>query len=197
MKLIVGLGNPGQRYGMTRHNMGFLVLDRLASDFAIPVQAKGFDAIYGKGHIGPVTAMLAKPQTYMNRSGLSVARLFDYFKIIQMEDLIVVHDDLDLPFGAIRLKAGGGHGGHKGVQSIQEHLGRSEFLRVRLGIGHPTGEMSTEDYVLGRFTPLEMKFLPTLLETAGAAVADTLSEGLQKAMNKYHARPINYFNEEV
>jgi len=136
LKLIVGLGNPGARYRFTRHNFGFLVLDQLAEDQEINVTQAGFDALWGKGVIAGQNVLLAKPQTFMNLSGKSVRKLTDYFKIA-VEDVVVVHDDLDLPFGTIRLKAGGGQGGHRGLISIYEALCGSEFERVRLGIGKP------------------------------------------------------------
>lgn len=197
MKLIIGLGNPGEQYLLTRHNIGFLVVDRLAEDHAIGITLKGFDAVYGRGKVGNIPVLLAKPQTFMNRSGFAVARLFEYFKITDYTDVIVVHDDLDLPFGTLRLKADGGHGGHKGLLSAIEHLGRPEFFRVRMGIGRPTGRMSAEDYVLNRFSAEEMRHLPKVVSAAVAALADILSVGMQAAMNRHNVKAINYFDEEV
>jgi peptidyl-tRNA hydrolase, PTH1 family len=197
VKLIVGLGNPGRQYVLTRHNIGFIVLDQLAAEYCIDITLKGFDAIYGRGKIKNNQALLAKPQAFMNRSGMAVSRLFDYFKIADYKDLIVVHDDLDLPFGVIRLKADGGPGGHKGLISVIEHLGTTEFLRIRMGIGRPAFKTSTEDYVLNRFPDDEMKRLTKVIAAAGEAVADILSLGIQTAMNNYNVRTINYFNEEV
>ena len=112
MRLIIGLGNPGLKYQYTRHNIGFLVIDKLASDYNISVSLKGVDAGFGRGKIGDIPVLLAKPLTYMNISGVSVKKLMDYFKI-DLEDLIIVHDDIDLPFETVRLKAGGGHAGHR------------------------------------------------------------------------------------
>ncbi|MDD5169950.1 MAG: aminoacyl-tRNA hydrolase [Syntrophales bacterium] len=197
MKLIVGLGNPGKQYQFTRHNLGFFVIDRLAGDHSIAVTLKGFDAIYGRGRIENEPVLLAKPQTFMNRSGSSVSGFFEYFKIEDYTDVIVVHDDLDLPFGVVRLKADGGHGGHKGLLSTIEHLGRSDFLRVRMGIGRPVEKTSTEDYVLSRFSDDEMNRLPKVLSNAVEAIDCILSSGIQAAMNRYNVRSINNFIEEV
>lgn len=196
MKLIIGLGNPGKQYLQTRHNMGFLVVDRLAEAFSIGITLKGFDAVYGKGKINDVAVLLVEPQTFMNRSGFSVARLFEYFKITDYADVIVVHDDLDLPFGTLRLKAGGGHGGHKGLLSTIEHLGTPDFFRVRMGIGRPTGRMSAEEYVLNRFSAEEKQHLPKLVSGAVTALVDILSVGMQAAMNRHNIKAVNYFLDE-
>jgi len=197
VKLIVGLGNPGKQYQLTRHNVGFLVVDQLAAVASIGINLRGFDTMYGGGKIRDTRVLLAKPQTFMNRSGFAVSRLFEYFKLTDYTDVIVVHDDLDLPFGMIRLKADGGHGGHKGLLSTIEQLGSQAFLRIRMGIGRPAVKGMTEDYVLSRFSEEEAKHLPEVVATAGDAVSDILSSGLQAAMNKYNCRTINYFNEEV
>lgn len=196
MKLIIGLGNPGKQYQLTRHNVGFTVIDQLADKFAIGMTLKGFDAVYGKGKIDNVPVLLVEPQTFMNRSGLSVARLFEYFKIDNYTDVIVVHDDLDLPFGTLRLKAGGGHGGHKGLLSTIEHLGVSDFFRVRVGIGKPAGKIPTEDYVLNRFSAEERQHLPKVVAAAVEAIVDILSVGIQTAMNRHNVRAVNYFFDE-
>ena len=198
VKLIVGLGNPGRQYSFTRHNMGFLVVDQLAAEHVISVTVKGFNALYGRGRIEDVPVLLAKPQTFMNLSGPAVFKLFDYFKMTDLSDVIVIHDDLDLPFGAVRVKTDGGHGGHKGLLSIIETLGGPEFLRVRIGIGKPVIKTLTEDHVLGRFPEGEIRQLPKVVAMAGDAVGVTLTEGMQTAMNRYNGMTIdNYFNEEV
>ncbi|HLA05646.1 MAG TPA: aminoacyl-tRNA hydrolase, partial [Syntrophales bacterium] len=147
MKLIAGLGNPGEQYQSSRHNLGFLTLDYLAGRHDIPLKKQGFEALFGKGKIGSETVLLAKPQTYMNLSGIALERLVSYFKV-DIKDLIVVHDDLDLPFETIRLKKGGGEGGHKGLMSIIQHVGSADFLRVRIGIGKPIRKSMVEKYVL-------------------------------------------------
>jgi len=196
VKLIAGLGNPGARYQLTRHNIGFLVLDRLAETNHIPVGQMGFEARFGKGMIAGQSVLLAKPQTFMNLSGTSVRKFFEYYRI-NIEDVIVVHDDLDLPFGTIRFKTGGGHGGHKGLISIIDHLGTTDFSRVRLGIGKPDHKGMVDSYVLSPFSPDEMIAVPRLTSAAATALTDMLSLGIQAAMGIYNGKTINNFNEEV
>ena len=197
MKLIVGLGNPGSQYQFSKHNMGFLVLDRLAQQQGISLSQKGFDACFGKGKIAGRTVLLAKPQTFMNLSGSAVRKLAEYFRT-NLEDLIVVHDDLDLPFKTIRLKTGGRHGGHKGLRSIIDHLGGSDFIRVRLGIGKPPHRTMVEDYVLECFSEEERENLPGLTARACDAVVELISSGTQTAMNKFNVKgDTKNLNEEV
>jgi peptidyl-tRNA hydrolase, PTH1 family len=195
MKLIVGLGNPGDRYRFSRHNLGFLVIDELAGREGISLSQKKFEALYGKGSVGPSSALLAKPQTYMNLSGLSVRRLFDFFKI-DLENLIVVHDDLDLPFGTLRLKKGGGSGGHKGLISVMESLGEDDFIRVRMGIGKPPHKGMVEDYVLQLLSREEAERLPDVIIEAAEAIGFLVSTGLPAAMNRYNGRAMKNFKEE-
>ncbi len=197
MFLIIGLGNPGRRYEETRHNAGFMVVENLAAELRIPLEQRKFDAVWGRGDLDNQRIMLAKPQSYMNRSGEAVRKLFDYFKMERTEDVIVVHDDLDLPFRVLRLKAGGGHGGHKGLASIMQHLGSRDFLRVRIGIGKPMDKEMTERYVLEPFSTAEKGFLAGVVTTAGTAVKEIISKGMQAAMNKYNGSTINNFSEEV
>ena len=197
MKLIVGLGNPGSQYQFSKHNMGFLVLDKLAQRENISLSQKGFDAHLGKGKIGETTVLLAKPQTFMNLSGIAVRKLTAYCKT-DIADLIVIHDDLDLPFATIRLKTGGGDGGHKGLRSLIEHLGGSEFIRVRLGIGKPPPGEIVEEYVLGCFSPEEMEILPHITGRACDAVAEVISSGIQGAMNRFNVKGVTKnLDEEV
>ncbi len=196
LKLIVGLGNPGDQYRFSRHNFGFLVLDQLAEDQEIRISQFGFDALWGKGIIAGQSVLLAKPQTFMNLSGKSVRKLADFFKIV-VEDVLVVHDDLDLPFGTIRLKAGGGQGGHKGLISIHDSLGGPEFQRVRLGIGKPARRSAVERYVLQPFTEIESRHLPKMIRTAADAVIEVISSGIKAAMNSYNGLVINDLIQEV
>jgi PTH1 family peptidyl-tRNA hydrolase len=195
MKLIVGLGNPGERYRFSRHNLGFLAVDELAIREEISLAQKGFEAEYGKGFVASSPAILAKPQTYMNRSGRSVRRLFDFYKL-DLEDLIVVHDDLDLPFGLLRLKKGGGSGGHKGLISVMEALGADAFTRVRLGIGKPPHKGMVEDYVLQLLSREEAERLSEVLIETAEAIGCIVSSGLPAAMNKYNGRATKNFKEE-
>ncbi|MDO9527598.1 MAG: aminoacyl-tRNA hydrolase [Syntrophales bacterium] len=196
MKLIVGLGNPGIRYRFSRHNMGFLVLDALAKEQNIEIRQKKFDSCLGKGTLSGITVMMAKPQTFMNLSGAAIKKLLGYFKI-DLSDLIVVHDDLDLPLNSIRIKEGGGHGGHKGLISIIDYLERSDFIRIRLGIGKPELKEMVEGYVLEHFTNDEMKILPDIITRACDAVVEVISSGTQPAMNQFNIRMNNNKNEEV
>jgi len=189
MKLIVGLGNPGDRYKFTRHNMGFLVLDELAEEHGISLGRKKFDAYTGEGEIAGTTVMLAKPWTFMNLSGTTVGRIVSFFRY-DLNDIVVIHDDLDLPYGTVRVKQGGGHGGHKGLMSVIDHLGGREFIRVRVGIGKPLLKEMTEEYVLQPFSREEMEALPGILVRGTGAVVEILSAGLQAAMNRYNARRV-------
>jgi PTH1 family peptidyl-tRNA hydrolase len=140
--------------------------------------------------------MLAEPQTFMNLSGFAIQKLIDYFKL-ELKDLIVIHDDLDLPFGTIRLKSGGGHGGHKGLMSIIEQTGSPEFIRVRMGIGKPVHRGMVDDYVLQVFNKEEVTDLPDIVDQATSAIKELLSSGIQAAMNQYHGKTIKNFIEEV
>jgi peptidyl-tRNA hydrolase, PTH1 family len=189
MKLIVGLGNPDEQYAATRHNIGFLVLDHVAGQAGIALQKQGFESLYGRGTINGQAVILAQPQTYMNLSGIAVQRLFSYYRIAD-EDLIVIHDDLDLSFQTIRLKAGGGDGGHKGVISIATYLGSSDFTRIRIGIGKPARKAMVERYVLSPFSAEERKILPEIIAAAGEALREMITRGLQAAMCTYHGRII-------
>lgn len=197
MVLIVGLGNPGRLYEKGRHNAGFMVIDHLTLDLQIPVEQKKFTALSGRGKIQDTQVIFVKPQSYMNLSGEAVRRFFDFYKMEKPEDVIVVHDDLDLPFSVIRLKAGGGHGGHKGLLSIIQHLGSPDFLRVRIGIGKPDDKEMTERHVLEPFSREEMKRLTGVVTTACLAVREVVSSGIQTAMNKYNSSTINNLSEEV
>lgn len=187
MKLIVGLGNPGPRYRNSRHNFGFLVIDKLAGLYGVDLARSDFEAHWGKGKIEGIPVLLAKPQTFMNLSGIAVRNLAGFFRV-ELSDVIVVHDDLDLPFETIRLKEGGGHGGHRGLMSIVDHFGDSCFARVRLGIGRPCGQVAPEHYVLQPFSSEEEKNLPEILEKACGAIKVMITEDIQKAMSQYHSR---------
>jgi peptidyl-tRNA hydrolase, PTH1 family len=175
------------RYRFTRHNAGFLVVDQLALQYHISISQTIFDAHIGKGQIAGTGVILAQPQTFMNLSGIVVRKLADYYRI-ELADIIIVHDDLDLPFMTIRLKAGGGHGGHKGLISIIDHLNGTDFLRVRFGIGRPERKSMVEGYVLSPFSEEEMTDLPRLLRITGEAVVDIITSGIQAAMEQHHGK---------
>ncbi len=183
--LIIGLGNPGREYKETRHNIGFMLIDRVALRLnaqGIKVQAKAIvtNALYQERKL-----ILAKPQTYMNLSGQSVQGLLHFYKI-PIENLIVAHDDLDLPFGTIRIRPSGGPGGQRGMASTIEQLGTKDFPRLRLGIGRPPGRMDPKDYVLQDFSKEDQKILPEVLDRAADAALEFVIKGLNAAMNKYN-----------
>ena len=188
--LIAGLGNPGPDYRHNRHNVGFMVVDVLASALGAPIQRVEMRALVGKGTLDGNRVILAKPQTYMNNSGQSVAPLARFYKI-PLEHILVVHDDLDLPFGSLRLRPLGGTGGQKGMESIVAQLGTREFPRLRVGIGRPPGRMDPADYVLHNFDPDEQDVLPELLGHAVDAVRSFVLEGIEIAMNRFNGSAID------
>jgi peptidyl-tRNA hydrolase, PTH1 family len=182
--LIAGLGNPGREHSKNRHNVGFMVVDRLASENGITLGKVQSKAIIGSGEIAGKRVILAKPQTYMNRSGDAVGPLAAYYQI-PAENVLVIYDELDLPFGALRLRQSGGSGGHNGMKSIINHLG-TEFPRIRLGIGRPPGRMEPADYVLQDFRASEVETADVLLDEAAAAVYTFLQEGVDLAMTRHN-----------
>jgi PTH1 family peptidyl-tRNA hydrolase len=183
--LLIGLGNPGREYRDNRHNAGFMLIDRLAvrlNACGIKLQSKAIvtSAVYEDQKL-----ILAKPQTYMNLSGHSVQGLANFYKL-PLDRLLVAHDDLDLPFGTIRMRPGGGPGGQKGVASAIERLGTKDFARLRIGIGRPQGRMDPADYVLQDFPRDAMSTLSEILDHAADAVLVFVKEGLDSAMNKFN-----------
>jgi PTH1 family peptidyl-tRNA hydrolase len=187
VKILVGLGNPGIFYRMTRHNIGFQVIDRLAETNQISIRTKRFKSLYGKGEVDAQEVVLAKPMTYMNRSGEAVKKMADFFHL-RIEDIIVVHDDLDLPFGRLRFKRRGGDGGHQGIRSIIEWMGGNNFLRLKVGIGRPPQGMDSAKYVLERFNKIERSLLDQLLFQGAESLKVMLLEGVEKAMNQFQKR---------
>jgi len=187
LRLIVGLGNPGTRYQYTRHNAGFMVVDKLAEDFAIAVNQNRFDVRYGRGNIEGREIMLAKPMAFMNRSGWPVQKLAAYFKI-SSKDLIVIHDDIDLAFGRLKIKEKGGHGGHKGLKSIIDAVGEGEFVRLRVGVDRSGVQNSVSDHVLGPFSADEAKLLDAVIVRARDAIVTILTEGTEVGMNRFNTR---------
>ena len=189
MKLIVGLGNPGRSYANNRHNIGFICLNHFARTHGIRFDKKQGNARTGTGEVGGNKVVLAKPQTYMNLSGESVSRLVRKFSV-DLDDLIVIHDDLDLPLGKIRIRQAGGSGGHKGIDSIIASLKNQDFLRLRVGIGRPAvTEPSESDiiaYVLTDFTPDEKQAINGVVPRVSESILCLLTEGLTAAMNKYN-----------
>lgn len=183
--LVACLGNPGREYKQTRHNIGFMVAEKLAADVSIRMGKVQANAILGIGPVGSTRVVIAKPQTFMNLSGKSVKSLLQYYKI-PLENLIVIHDDLDLPFGTLRIRQQGGPGGQKGIKSIIELLGTQDFNRIRMGIDRPPGRMDPADYVLQRFSPREETQLPEFINSASLAVQSILKEGIDRAMNQFN-----------
>ena len=183
--LIVGLGNPGSQYRKNRHNVGFMVLDALAESAGIPLRRVSFQALVGKGSLAGAPAILAKPQTFMNNSGQSVAPLMRFYKI-PLDHLLVVHDDLDLPYGTLRLRPQGGAGGQRGMGSIIGKLNTQEFARLRMGIGRPPGRMDPKDYVLYDFDADQVEFLPEVLQRGTDAIHRFIRDGIEQAMNDFN-----------
>jgi len=184
--LVIGLGNPGRRYDRTRHNAGFLVVDRLAERSGDAVTTKQLGALVGKARLGGRSAVLAKPQSFMNLSGQPAASLRGYYKV-DNDAIVVIHDDVDLPFGDVRVKKGGGHGGHNGLRDINKRLG-NDYARVRFGVGRPPEGWDTADYVLGKWTGEEQDLLDGVVDRAADAVEAVLRDGTVAAMNTYNAR---------
>ncbi len=182
--VIAGLGNPGPKYQWTRHNAGFLFLDRLAHLENLSITRKSFSGLAGEWSHHGTRLILIKPQTFMNLSGQAVMQALQFYKL-PLSQLIVAHDELDLPFGTIRLKQGGGHGGHNGLRSIMEQLGKGDFTRLRIGIGKPL-HGDTANYVLGNIPPSEMETLPRILDGGLEMIEMMLDEGLPKAMSLFN-----------
>ena len=186
--LVVGLGNPGPVYAGNRHNAGFLVADLLADRVGEKFKAHKGRANLVETRLAGQRVLLAKPMTYMNESGSPVASLRDFFKV-PVDRIVVVHDELEIPYGWLRLKAGGGDAGHNGLKSISACLGSKDYVRVRVGIGRPPGRMDVASYVLKDFSGTERKELPFHLDRAADAVEGILSTGLESAQNGFNAPP--------
>jgi len=192
MKLIVGLGNPGRDYANSRHNIGFMCLNHFARTQGIRFDKKQGRARIGIGKVDGNEVVMARPQTYMNLSGQSVNQLMKKFNI-SLADLLIIHDDLDLPLGKIRIRHGGSSAGHKGIDSIITCLGSHDFSRIRIGIGRPNPEGSAEiseadifAYVLSDFTPHEKETITQVIPKVSEAIVHTITKGLVEAMNKYN-----------
>jgi PTH1 family peptidyl-tRNA hydrolase len=187
--LVVGLGNPGSTYAGTRHNVGHLVVDELAARTGSRFKAHRSRCDVAETRLSGARAVLAKPRSYMNESGGPVASLRDYFKA-DAAHLIVIHDELDIPFGALRVKSGGGDNGHNGLKSIRSALGTGDFLRVRAGIGRPPGRQAPSDFVLKPFSATERKDLDWHVARAADAVESLIAEGLERTQMEYNADPV-------
>ena len=186
MNLVTGLGNPGKSYALTRHNIGFMVIDHIAAMFRIGLDKEKFSARFGRGVINGCSVILAKPMAFMNRSGMPVSQLARYFRI-SCNNLIVIHDDMDLAFGRLKIKQKGGSGGHKGIRSLTDAFGDDGFTRIRLGVGRPEPERQATDHVLSEFNPDERQMLDQVIVRAREAVVTILREGTGMAMNCFNS----------
>jgi len=189
VKLIVGLGNPGIEYQFTPHNLGFLAVDRIAEQCGVEVRNRQCRALTARAEIAGVPVLLAKPETFMNLSGLSVRELVDEYQADPVKDLLVIYDELDLPLGSIRVRKQGSAAGHNGMKSILEALGSQEVQRIRLGVApdHEVGDGAR--YVLGAFRKPQYPLIDEVLDTAAKAVRKILTDGVDAAMNEFNRRP--------
>ena len=185
----MGLGNPGNAYRLTRHNMGFMVIDRLATAHGISLNENRFNVVFGRGHIGRLPVGLAKPMTFMNRVGPAVKDLTQALAL-DSQDILVIHDDIDIVFGKLKIKQKGGDGGHKGVKSLIGAWESDVFTRIRVGIGRPEAEQDVSAYVLGGFDVEQERFLDTVISTAQKATETLLFKGPSEAMNQFHGEMI-------
>lgn len=191
MKLLVGLGNPGPKYEATRHNVGFLVLDEVARELGASLDRQKFSALIGEAELEGERILLMKPQTFMNLSGEAVGAACRFHKI-EPGDVIAIHDELDLPAGSVRIKVGGGHGGHNGLRSLLAHLPGPDFIRLRVGIGRPEGGRDVTSWVLGGYGEAELASLPATIELAAKAARCLLVEDDPRiCMNEFNRRSDN------
>ncbi len=180
MHLIVGLGNIGEKYQLTRHNVGFMVIDEITKNLSTSnIQKSNFHSTLEKSAYD----LYSKPTTYMNNSGMAVQAIKEYYKL-EMEDIIVIHDDIDLPFGTVKFKIGGGHGGHNGLRSIDAHIGK-EYIRVRIGVGKPQDKADVANYVLNNFSKEELNKLPDIINHTINAIKALKSEDIEQVKTKF------------
>lgn len=191
--LIAGLGNPGARYANTRHNVGFMTVDRIAEATRILCDQNKFGADFGTGNMRGTRVLLAKPMAFMNRSGPPLAQLAAYFKL-SLDHVMVIHDDIDILFGNLKIKAKGGHGGHNGLRSIIAAAGGDDFPRIRVGIGRPDARMEVTDHVLGKFTRDESSQLDAVLGRAAEAAQMIIEKGLPLSMNRFNRNGVGSDN---
>ena len=182
MFLIGGLGNPGQQYSRTRHNVGFMVIDRWAESLGIQLSARHFQSRYTRSFFKEIQIILIRPLTFMNLSGMSIRACADYYDV-DAKRVLIIHDDMDLPVGRIRVVGGGGAGGHKGVLSVIHHLGTKDFPRIKIGIGRPVHGEAVEEYVLNSFYRDEKAIIEHIIQTAVTACELFVTDGVEAAMN--------------
>jgi PTH1 family peptidyl-tRNA hydrolase len=189
LRLVVGLGNPGARYENTRHNAGFMIADKIAQDFNISLDKRKFDCVYGRGFIEDVEVLLTKPMAFMNRSGPPIQKLAHFFRI-QCKEMVVIHDDIDLVFGRLKIKEKGGHGGHNGIRSLMDTFGGGDFVRLRIGIGRSELRESVTNHVLGRFSGQNAEFLTRIISGGRDAVVTVLCKGTKAGMNLFNGKDL-------
>lgn len=187
MKVIAGLGNPGREYAQTKHNVGFLMVDALAAHLGVTEWREKYDAFIARARIGSEAVLLVKPQTYMNESGRAIAPLMNFYKL-EADDLIVAHDDMDIPVGTIRIRKKGSSGGHNGIKSILAHLGDEHFARVRIGIGRPLPGWTVVNHVLAPFPPEDAAKVSEAIHYLVPAIECIVTEDVDKAMNRYNPK---------
>lgn len=187
MKVIAGLGNPGREYAQTKHNVGFLMVDALAAHLGVTEWREKYDAFIARARIGSEAILLVKPQTYMNESGRAIAPLMNFYKL-EADDLIVAHDDMDIPVGTIRIRKKGSSGGHNGIKSILAHLGDEHFARVRIGIGRPLPGWTVVNHVLAPFPPEDAAKVSEAIHYLVPAIECIVTEDVDKAMNRYNPK---------
>ncbi|MBO5179653.1 MAG: aminoacyl-tRNA hydrolase [Clostridia bacterium] len=185
MKIIVGLGNPGKEYEKTRHNIGFMVVDKLAEIMDININKNKFNGLVGEGMHNGEKILIIKPQTFMNLSGNCVQEAASFYKV-NSEDILVIYDDIDIEFGKIRIRPNGSPGTHNGMRNITERLQTQNFPRIRVGAGRPKGEQQLYEFVLSEFNKDEMKIMQNSIENSANAVIEILKNGLLKAMNEFN-----------
>jgi PTH1 family peptidyl-tRNA hydrolase len=185
LRMVVGLGNPGRAYEKSRHNTGFMAVEKVAQAYAIRFDQRKFKTVFGRGRIDDTDAMLVKPMDYMNRSGPPVRSLAEYFGV-SSKDVLVIHDDIDLAFGRLKIKEKGGHGGHNGLRSLITAWGGGNFPRLRIGIGRPTNSGHVTGHVLDRFSEEELRLLDPIMARACDAAAVILTQGLRDGMNRFN-----------
>lgn len=186
MYIITGLGNPGQKYKSTRHNVGFMALDKIAKKLSVKVSKVKFKGLFGSTNYKGEKVLLLKPHTYMNRSGEGVKDIISFYKI-PPENLIVIYDDMDLPLGKIRVRPKGSSAGHNGIKSIIYQLSSENFARVRIGIGKPPENFETANYVLGKFNDTEKEIIEKAIDAAADAALVIVEKGIQDAMNRFNS----------
>ena len=189
LRLVVGLGNPGESYRNTRHNAGFMVADKIASDFNIELNNKKFDSVFGRGLVDDVDILLAKPMAFMNRSGFPVQKLAHYYRI-QCKDMLIIHDDIDLAYGRLKIKEKGGHGGHNGIRSIMDAFGGGDFVRLRIGVGRSEAGSDVTGHVLGKFNTDQSQLLSRIITSARDAVVTVLGHGAKVGMNLFNGKDL-------